>query len=725
MSFAARAGRARLLVAVLASAVLALLIHIHHVGQPEPRVAARRADDSRSLSIRGEAMLPESEPAPVGGPIPNDSNKGNCSTTSTRVESGPLPANATGGPASLLVVVQHYRGEYPWEYLELPVAERGADPANAVDLLRWFEWARREVRFSLYSLVACDYDTPGTDPSGRWQRPKRRDFATEAEFNAGRDAVRAERNRYLSDAGRWQFAYRLAFDIDARSRGDWPETRRIALLVRDLFRELTRGATLDAYSSGGAKCGLHLESPAPLLHALASKAHQELVRETARALNVPLVSERGDGPRAVAVEIDDTILGKIPCGSVLTAPGPRVEWDAEGRRPKETGVGKVWIPWNVLESLQKPDDYEAFVCEQRARGDDAIVPPWLKPSATPDELATVRLVDPEVFNYYIRRLEEESRSGGARGGVNGGPASASSTTSDPETLARLRGAIESIPDSAEKWKWIGAAAQRHGVAQHVRALAPSDEARKAFDDGVACFDRKESVSRPTTDEALVRRIDRALVALGRAPSTNAAEDGDDDPDGDGIGIEILDLVRRTRGSGRGGRIDVVVVTPRGTARLVGLAGKELMSYATIGALAAEEGLVLPDLGKAANSLWRRVVADAYTREHVEVPAVEETLEDALEGEILRFLREAPRAEQPADLDQGHVLVEGDRLLVKPGILGRALRRALPDDRFDREELAPVARELGLAEGRPRLSDGSRPPLWSFPVSVLEKKEEAQ
>jgi hypothetical protein len=78
---------------------------------------------------------------------------------------------------------------------------------------------------------------------------------------------------------------------------------------------------------------------------------------------------------------------------------------------------------------------------------------------------------------------------------------------------------------------------------------------------------------------------------------------------------------------------------------------------------------------------------------------------------------SPRATKPEELATGAVLADGDRLIVATDALLRLVRRALPDDRFERGDVARVARSLGVVD-RPHLPDGTRPRgNWSFPAAA--------
>lgn len=92
----------------------------------------------------------------------------------------------------------------------------------------------------------------------------------------------------------------------------------------------------------------------------------------------------------------------------------------------------------------------------------------------------------------------------------------------------------------------------------------------------------------------------------------------------------------------------------------------------------------------------------------------------LESTLRRLLRDAPRSAAVEDLEAGHVLTHADRLIVRTDALLRLVRRALPDDRFERADVARVARRLGVVD-RPVHPDGSRPRgYWAFAIEAAEE-----
>lgn len=263
---------------------------------------------------------------------------------------------------SVLVATQAWRGTCPWVLRQI-VFGPGEDPYDAEALMIALEQSRRRNGWTLYSVTAAlGYDTPWLSPQERWPH----------------GATDGERRAYLDRLT--LLGYRMAFDLDPASRDDWPRTRDAALRLHDVWHQATGGARLDAYSSGGSRAGVHLEAPTPLQGRRASVDMRRLCIELSRKAGLALLSERlKDALKVLCV--DDTIHGKGACGQPLQAPGPRLGKDEQTRRIVETGTGKAWIPWSVLEHLRDADEYEQWVRQQRSQGDDAIVPPWLRPGA--------------------------------------------------------------------------------------------------------------------------------------------------------------------------------------------------------------------------------------------------------------------------------------------------------------------------------------------------------
>lgn len=276
--------------------------------------------------------------------------------------------------------------------------------------------------------------------------------------------------------------------------------------------------------------------------------------------------------------------------------------------------------------------------------------------------------------------------------------------------ARLLAAASQLPDDPRSWRWLGSMAARRGAAERVREVTPEAQ-RQDYDAGVEAHARGDRVARPEITEALAARIVRVL--LGLAYGREAAGGGEQD-------IQILELVRRTAGEGRPATFDIVVATGAGAVHLHGLDERALLQYETIRAACVGQGLALPALGRKGNEEWAPIVAEALERERVEAPVSGEVLDDVLESTVRRLLRDAPRSAALEDLEAGHVLTHADRLIVRTDALLRLVRRALPDDRFERADVARVARRLGVVD-RPVHPDGSRPRgYWAFLAQAAEE-----
>lgn len=279
----------------------------------------------------------------------------------------------------------------------------------------------------------------------------------------------------------------------------------------------------------------------------------------------------------------------------------------------------------------------------------------------------------------------------------------------PVLLSKLTEAISELPDDRATWVWIGCAAARKGVAEVARAWA-ADPA--AFDEGVAVASARKFVPRPTQDERILRRVERALIALAREPKVREKDE---------FGVKIVKVVRRTAGRTRGGLLDLEVATPRSTALLTALDGKTASNYALVRARALEEGLALP-LWKGANGYWAGLLEEALPLAETVPLLAGHELVVVVEDTIRRLLRELPRGTELAEADQGKVVLQDNRLLVKPDVLRKAVVSALPDDKVDRSAWGDAAQRLGGVDARPRLG-GWKLTLLSFPASLTEDGDE--
>lgn len=274
--------------------------------------------------------------------------------------SAPTPPDDCGGQAptcALLVTWQQHRRCSTWDYR--PIALSEVEVRDPVAIMRAVEKTRqrRAGHWTLYGMTGVVYELEA-DPEDVWPRG---------------DAARS----WIHAPERTVIAYRLVLDLDPASADDWQETRDAALRLHDAYCQVIghgHGLGLDAYSSGGSRCGLHLEAPTAIEGAEASAWHRILAHALASRAGVALASAR-TGAR---VKIDDGILAKVACGQVVQAPGPRRERSKDGTITV-AGTGKAWIPWAVLADLRTPQDYADYVRATRERGDHALVPHWLRP----------------------------------------------------------------------------------------------------------------------------------------------------------------------------------------------------------------------------------------------------------------------------------------------------------------------------------------------------------
>lgn len=300
----------------------------------------------------------------------------------------------------------------------------------------------------------------------------------------------------------------------------------------------------------------------------------------------------------------------------------------------------------------------------------------------------------EVYSLIARWLRLGPRETAVAATPSSAPASARRPT---RVLAR----VPLTPDVA---RHLGALAARHEVVEELATRIPQD-LRASYDEGVDAHGRQLRVPPPTgVDQAALRRLDRLVL--------RASGGGNSTP------IEITRLVRRTAGPQCGATFELTLLARGRSVVICRLAGRELLSPGAIASRAAEEGLVLP---AAKAEEWRDIVAAAMETAVVELPAPAEAITDAIEAEIVRYLRESPRVPAVADLaEQGVVYIDEEQVIVRGQDVVRAVCAALTDDGVDRDQVVSTARRLGLLEVRPRLVDGSHPRMWRLPRHVLHE-----
>ncbi|MCW8141572.1 MAG: hypothetical protein KIT58_21930, partial [Planctomycetota bacterium] len=263
----------------------------------------------------------------------------------------------------------------------------------------------------------------------------------------------------------------------------------------------------------------------------------------------------------------------------------------------------------------------------------------------------------------------------------------------------------------DAWRWIGAKAARTGgvhdlVRSHVPQIYCDD-----FDTGARGAHARWP--RPF-DDAFEKRATRAFESLTRKQQKDAIVKEAKEL------IEIVSLVRRTEGRGRGAKIDLELRVGEETYALSGLDTKELGSYAAIRARAMGEGALLPDLEKEARSVWRDKLAEGWARMRTEVVR-EGTTHRALVDAIRETLRMARAGRSQSDFLRGHVIRLSDErvAIVASELMIRARTKVLPD-MVSREQVLDAARELGVdSDARPVFPDGSRMRAWTFPARVLD------
>jgi len=283
-------------------------------------------------------------------------------------------------------------------------------------------------------------------------------------------------------------------------------------------------------------------------------------------------------------------------------------------------------------------------------------------------------------------------------------------------LERLKIVLGELPAGEKTWRYVGSLARKNEIADQVRPLAADPN---AFDDGAAMFERRESCPTPTSDEALLKRLRRALVAMARPAEPDKA---DEKPR-----ILVQNLVRRPSADGRTARFDFEVVTARDGVKLVGLDEKEALSYERVRVRALARGLPLPILKNAAVA-WTKALASAMTEERVEECGPDEETSGAIALAIKQALRAAERGLTVEDLDEGKTVVCGAEVHISGKWLLSEIRRALPDEHFERTDVADAARGLGYRPTKPRLKKamGSEEEVqrraWTFPADLVAGSE---
>lgn len=281
-------------------------------------------------------------------------------------------------------------------------------------------------------------------------------------------------------------------------------------------------------------------------------------------------------------------------------------------------------------------------------------------------------------------------------------------------IRRVRASIADLPPGPDTWRWLGSIASRYEAEDAIRRTAASADDRSAFDEGAMAERKRRTVSRPAINETIARRVTRAIEALARpsAPlrkKRTALEEAQDRA----ATIRIDELVRRTPGEGRGGRLDVTLDVGGRRARLFDLDGPTLASYSRLTLRAVEEGLMLPDLGRHAKTLWTKLLGPALHDAKCEPTVEGEDLLGAIVEEIVDYLHEKRSEEIDAVLHGRVVELEG-RLVVRPKSLISNVRSALAEDAVARQDVARAARSLGMAPQRVRVSR-KRLHVWTFPA----------
>lgn len=284
---------------------------------------------------------------------------------------------------------------------------------------------------------------------------------------------------------------------------------------------------------------------------------------------------------------------------------------------------------------------------------------------------------------------------------------------------RLRLTLRDLPANDDSWRWVGSLAHRYKVLEIVRELL-DEKSRPAFDTGAAALARLRPVPRPAVNETTARRVMRGVKALSDGPRDRRRKrDAYDEARSQAESITITELVRRSAGSGLGGRVDLVLNVGGSRVRLTGLDGATLTSYQRITARAAEEGLLLPPLGKHARTLWTQILGPALKDAKCERTHDGEDVRDAIAEEIVEFLADEP-GDSVLHLEQGGVVANDGQLVAQPRAVIRYVRSSLADDAVTREDVVTVARRLGMTSRRVHLLDG-RPRVWAFPVSAAKTK----
>lgn len=266
------------------------------------------------------------------------------------------------------------------------------------------------------------------------------------------------------------------------------------------------------------------------------------------------------------------------------------------------------------------------------------------------------------------------------------PATSGGTAPVDPRLQALASLLACLPPGRGTSLWLGAQAHRAGAADRTRSVVSETELGN-YDQGVGIGAAGGKLPRPVQNEALLRKVTRAIEALAVPTGT---------PGSGGRDIRLGRIVHRLRAGSRGGEFDVEVAVGDSPGAVVrGLSGRELRSYVAFGARAAEVGVLLPHLPKeVAQAVWLACLAPAFAAsEKVELPDAMED-ESVIEDEIRSVVREAPRGESVEDLDRGHVLELGGEALVKTNALIRAVKRAMGDEQPKRAAILRVAVELG-------------------------------
>lgn len=280
-----------------------------------------------------------------------------------------------------------------------------------------------------------------------------------------------------------------------------------------------------------------------------------------------------------------------------------------------------------------------------------------------------------------------------------------------------------LPATRPVARWVGNAVELAGRTSDYADRIP-ELLREAFVSGADLAEEGTRLPRPLeVEDRSCRRLRRLLTPKAPPPGQGGEKDDVNQPPEDRFGLSLT-LVRRNR------QLDLplydVTVTQGDQSRtFLRVESEELVSYTAFRPRLIAHGISTPPSNRKLRDAWDIWInALIRTAENSQaIPA--ESVGAVLPEQIVRWLRQRDEGETTDDLFRGQVIRAERRVYANAVQIVNAMRDLLQDDRPARTIIVDAAIALGMREERPRLANGERPYVWSFPVEVLADKEGEQ